>query len=85
MKEWFSIRTDLFFNLLKPTAELIKRLDAHYLAFYVPYMCECQQGMSPQWVSRFAEELTLACAFCGKNKIMKRDDMTTIHFAPPDN
>ena len=75
VKEWFSIRTDLFFNLLKPTDELINRLDQHYLALLIPYFCECGQGITVQWGSRFAEEYKLECGYCTQTKTVRRDEM----------
>jgi hypothetical protein len=78
VEEWFKLRTDLFFKLLKPSAEFIDRLDKHYLAFFIPYMCECGGGITPQWGSRFAESYTLQCGACGSRKLVNRNDMTII-------
>jgi len=77
-KDWFDIRSDLFFNMLQPKEEIIKRLDKHYLAFYFPYHCKCGQGFTVSWVSRFAEEVNVTCAFCGQQKTIHRDDMHII-------
>jgi hypothetical protein len=79
VREWFSMRTDLFFNLLKPADEVIDRLDKHFMAFLVPYQCACGQGLTPQWVSRFARVFTLRCGFCGAKKAMRREEMTPIY------
>lgn len=78
VKEWFSIRTDLFFSLLKPADDLIKRLDAHYLALLIPHLCECGQGISAQWASRFAEEYKLECGYCSKTTVIHRDQMRNV-------
>ena len=77
VKDWFSIRADLFFNLLKPADEILNRLDAHYLAFLFPYLCECG-GLTMQWVSRFAEEYQVMCNYCQRTKIVHRDE-TRVH------
>ena len=80
VKEWFGLRTDLFFNMLKPTEELIHRLDKHYLAFLIPYECEnCRGGITVQWASRFAKQYTLRCNLCGYTKVISRNDMSLIH------
>ena len=76
VKEWFSIRTDLFFNLLKPADEVIKRLDNHFLAFLIPYNCECGQGITMQWASCFANEFKVSCGFCGQEKMLPREDFS---------
>jgi hypothetical protein len=82
VKQWFDIRTDLFFNLLKPPAEMMEQLDAHYLAFYIPHVCKCGLGVSGQWASRFASVYTLNCGFCGEQTVLRRDEFTSIHVTP---
>jgi len=76
VRDWFSIRTDLFFNLLKPADDVLKRLEAHYRAFLLVYFCECGQGSNMQWVSRFANQFNVKCRFCGTKKTLDRDDMS---------
>ena len=78
VKDWFSIRTDLFFNLLKPADEIVQRLRQHYAAHFVPHMCECKQGITTQWVSRFARVYALSCGFCGKTTKIPREEMHMI-------
>jgi hypothetical protein len=82
VKDWFSIRTDLFFNLLKPVPEVIKRLDNHFLAFLFPYICEECGVVTPQWHSRFAEQYHLTCANCHTTKTVSRDDVVGIEMNP---
>jgi len=76
VKEWLNIRTDLFFNLVKPGEDMMKRLESHFQAFFIPYNCRCGQGMTAKWVSRFLREYHLKCAFCGETKTLRRDEMT---------
>jgi hypothetical protein len=80
VNDWFSIRTDLFFKLWKPTADVIERLDAHYQAFLIPYNCECG-GLTTQWASRHAREFRIRCAFCGQTKTWRREDLKIINFS----
>jgi hypothetical protein len=82
-RDWFSIRTDLFFNLLKPPDQIISRLGEHFMAFLVPYICPCLRGMTPQWVSRFADEYVLVCGFCGKKRTVRKEEATFIDFTTP--
>lgn len=83
--EWFELRTDLFFKMLKPSKEILHRLDQHYLAFLIPYACEsCNAGMTWQWASRFAESYTLRCAFCKQSKVLSREEMTPIRMPAGD-
>jgi hypothetical protein len=81
-RDWFSIRTDLFFNLLKPPDQIISRLGKHFMAFLVAYMCTCLR-MTPQWVSRFAEDYVLVCGFCGKTRTVRREEATQIDLTIP--
>jgi hypothetical protein len=78
VSDWFAIRTDLLFNLLKPASAVIEQLDRHFMAFFFPYRCDCGQGFTPQWGSRFAEEYHLKCGFCGKTKTIRRDELSII-------
>jgi hypothetical protein len=78
VKEWLNIRTDLFFTMVKPGEDMIERLASHFQAFFLPYKCQCGQGMTAQWVSRFLREYHLKCAFCGETKTLRRDDMTFV-------
>jgi hypothetical protein len=82
-KEWFGLRTDLFFNLLKPAEDLINRLDAHYLAFLTQIFCECGAG-TMTWASRFAQTFSVTCAACGRTQTWDRSDATIHHVRPPD-
>ena len=83
VKDWFSIRGDLLFNLLKPNDDILDRLDALYLAFLLPFDCECGEGISMQWVSRYLyPQVKVTCGFCGREKILKWEDMTFIPMGP---
>jgi hypothetical protein len=78
VKDWFSIRGELLFNRLNLTDDILDRLDALYLAFLLPYNCECGQGITPQWVSRWAHEFNVTCGFCRREKTFDREDVTFI-------
>jgi hypothetical protein len=75
-EEWFSIRTDLFFNLLIPADVVIKKLEAHYRAYLLPYWCECGKGNTMMWISRFPNSWDFTCRFCGHTKTIHRDDVS---------
>jgi len=82
VREWFSMRTDLFFNLLKPPDQIVSRLDKLFMAYLIPYLCPCLRGMTRQWVSRFADEYALTCNFCGKTRKVRKEDATLIGITP---
>jgi hypothetical protein len=71
VKEWFELRGDLFFSFIRPTEEVLERLDRHYLAFLVPFQCKCGKGITSQWASRFAEVISVKCGFCVKPRTFR--------------
>jgi hypothetical protein len=81
-KKWFALRTDVLFSYLKPSTKVIEELDEHFQAFLVPYHCECGQGFTPQWHSRFPKRYVLTCGFCGRKKTLNREDFTIIGISP---
>jgi hypothetical protein len=78
VSQWFDVRTDLFFNMLAPPEEVIGQLQTHFQAFLLPYRCECGQGITSIWVSRFARTYRLTCAFCNETTSIVRDEFRMI-------
>ncbi len=83
LRDWFDIRSDLYFRLNTPAKTVIDRLDAHFQAFLVPHFCECG-SLTPQWHSRFSETFVVRCNGCGREQVFDRSDARVIHFASPD-
>jgi len=81
--EWFDIRSDLMFSMLKPADDVIERLDKHFMAFFVGYECECGTMVSG-WASRFFVEVDFTCR-CGQVRKVRRDDSTVIAMPRKDD
>lgn len=84
MAEWLALRREVLFSYLPPAsidAEWVKRLDAHFLAHYVPWFCPFCQGMHDIWSSRHDSEVVLTCPNTGQSQTLQRDDMAIITFS----
>ena len=78
-KEWFDIRSNFLFKLNRPTKSLITRLDNHFMAFYCPYICECGNGITGQWLSRHSSQHTLYCDYCDRKKIVDKENISILN------
>lgn len=78
-REWLGMRGAVLFAHPMPRADLVKRLDEHFMAKLMVVLCDgCQIGLHQYWVSRFVKEYTVVCPISGRRQTINIDDATHI-------
>lgn len=86
MAEWLTLRTNLLFTylpLVKLDQELVRRLDEHFLALFVPWFCEHCGSMHLTWTSRHEPTISLRCPKTGGETKFNREEMRSVYVPGP--